>query len=119
MVRIIAGVPPRTHSRPLFNELGILPLEKLHEYHVGLLMYKFHNNMLPIVFDVMFTRNSDVHSHNTRQRNLMRVPLYTSELGQNSFKYQAVKIWNLIRQNMDIDIKISTFKLHLKRYLFV
>ena len=86
-------------------------------YHVGLLMYKFYNRMLPIVFDEMFTSNSDLYSYHTRQHDLLHVPLYRTQLGLNSFNYQAVTIWNFIFLNMGVDFKIGAFKRQLKRFL--
>ena len=79
-------------------------------------MYKYVNNMLPPVFN-MFTRNSDVHSYNTRQQHLLHIPKVRTELGKNSFNYQAVIFWNYICQNIDIDIRIGTFKRRLKHFL--
>ena len=73
--------------------------------------------MLPIVFDEMFTRNSDVHSYHTRQQDLMHVPHFRTQLGMNSFTYQAVTIWNFIFLNMGVNYKIGAFKQHLKRFL--
>ena len=116
IARIIAGVPPRTDCAPLFTRLGILTLDKLYKYHIGLFMYKYHNYMLPTVFN-MFTRNSVVHSYYTRQHNLMHVPYFRTELGKKSFNYQAVIVWNYIFQNMDANIGIGTFKYRLKHLL--
>ena len=80
-------------------------------YHVGLLMYKFYNRMLPIVFDEMFTSNSDLYSYHTRQHDLLHVPLYRTQLGLNSFNYQAVTIWNFIFLKDNSLLRPKTFQL--------
>ena len=67
VVRIIAGVSPRTHAEPLYADLNIMPLKKLYLYTVGLFMYKFSNDMLPEIFDDMFTHVNTIHDRNTRQ----------------------------------------------------
>ena len=68
VIRIIAGVNRREHSRPLFNDLRILTLNDLYAYNIGLLMYKYHHGWLPTVLD-LFIKNRDVHNYTTRQAN--------------------------------------------------
>ena len=38
VVRIIAGVPPRTHAESLYPDLNIMPLKKMYLYTAGLFM---------------------------------------------------------------------------------
>ena len=101
---------------PLFNELRILTVKNLYAYNIGLLMYEYHHGWLPKVLD-FFKKNSNVHSHYTRQNHFLHVPKYDTELGQMSFNYHAVKIWNDILKFLNVNIKIGTFKKHLKSYL--
>ena len=61
IIRIIAGVNRREHTKPLFNNLRILTLSDLFSYNIGLFMYKYHHGWLPSVLD-MFSKNSDVHN---------------------------------------------------------
>ena len=49
-VRIIAGVPRRTSSDPLYTEFDILKIKKLYMHAVGFCMYKYENHMLPELF---------------------------------------------------------------------
>ena len=81
MLRIIAGAHQRTHCAPLFSELGILSVTQLSKYKIGLFMHKYVNDMLPPVFN-MFTRNSDIYSHNTRHQNLLHMPKVRTEFGK-------------------------------------
>ena len=116
IVRIICGVNRLTHSDPLFKSLSVLSITKLYKYNIGLLMYKYHHGWLPQILD-LFERNSEVHCYNTRQFNQLHVPIYRTELGKRSFHFQAVKIWNDVYSSLSVDIKIGTFKKHLKHYL--
>ena len=54
------------HSNPLFKLLGIIIFPDLVKYHIGVFMYKYHNQLLPSVFDSFFTKVDQVHSYNTR-----------------------------------------------------
>ena len=85
-------------------------------YNIGLLMYKYYHNDLPHVFD-MFENNVNIHQYSTRQSGMLHVPRCRTELGKMSFRYQAVVIWNKIYSNIKVDVKIGTFKHHLKKYL--
>ena len=116
IIRIIAGVNRREHTKPLFNDLRVLTINDLFAYNIGLFMYKHHHGWLPSVLNT-FRKNSDIHDHNTRQAGYLEIPKFSSDLGKMSFKYQAVKIWNDIHKFLKVDIKIGTFKKHLKTYL--
>ena len=116
IIRIIAGVNRREHTKPLFNDLRVLTINDLFAYNIGLFMYKHHHGWLPSVLNT-FRKNSDIHDHNTRQAGYLEIPKFSSDLGKMSFKYQAVKIWNNIHKFLKVDIKIGTFKKHLKTYL--
>ena len=50
--------------------VNVLDIHQLYEYNVGLLVYKYHQDMLPLVMDI-FVRNSDVHDYSTRQAGLL------------------------------------------------
>ena len=67
VVRVIAGVPPRTNVDHFYLELDILPVRKIFVYTISILMYKCMNGMLPELFLDMFTSISDIHSYDTRQ----------------------------------------------------
>ena len=48
VIRIIAGVHPRTHTDPLFRKLNLLKCEDINKYLIGRLMFRTHNNEMPI-----------------------------------------------------------------------
>ena len=67
VLRVIAGVPPRTHTDNLFVQFDIFPVKKLYVYTIGIVMYKYDNGMLPELFCDMFTLVNHIHDHETRQ----------------------------------------------------
>ena len=118
VVRIISGVDRQTHTKPLFTSLGLLDINRLYSYNIGLMMYKFKHRNLPSIFDQYFVKNSDIHDYETRQSDFLHVPIFNTELGKRSFRFKAVSIWNEIYGNLSsVYIAISTFKMHLKKYL--
>ena len=105
-VRIIQGVNRRAHSEPLFSSLCVLSVRQVYVYNIGLVMYKYHHGLLPHISH-MFEKNSSIHQYNTRQSNLLHVPCCRTELGKRSFRYKAVTIWNVIFENISVDIEIG------------
>ena len=67
-IRILANADFRDHSLPLFRQLCILPLSKLHGYCLGKFMYRKHNNLAPvqIMGDTSIVHNHNVHDYNAR-----------------------------------------------------
>ena len=117
-VRIISGVPPRTHTPPLFSKLNIIEIEKLNKYLVGQLMFKYHKKKLPNIFDGFFVLNSNIHQYDTRHRNDLHYPRIKTELGKRSVRYWGVQVWNaIISTNISLEVTPGTFKKNLKKEL--
>ena len=76
IVRLIAGVPPREHTAPLFMKYGILQMSQIADYNIGIFMYKIYYKEVPAIFDSYFTLNCDIHDYNTRQRCCIHVDVY-------------------------------------------
>ena len=72
--------------------------------------------MLSQIF-YFFQKNSDIHDHDTRQSQLLHGPKPNTEFIKRSFRYQAVQLWNEFQCHIMVDIKLGTFKKHLKRYI--
>ena len=65
-VRVITFLSFDHDSNPLFKLLGIIIFPDLVKYHMGIFVYKYHNQLLPSVFNSFFTKVDQVHSYNTR-----------------------------------------------------
>ena len=44
IVRLIAGVPPKEHTAPLFMKYGILQMSQIADYNIGIIMYKINSS---------------------------------------------------------------------------
>lgn len=117
IVRIIMSKSSRTHSKPLFQGLKILPLNLIYKYNVLVFMFKFIKGMLPEICNKLFKRNSDIVSRVTRQRFNLHLPKCNSALYKNSIIMMGVKMWNDISSKLDHFCSIHSFKLKLKEFL--
>ena len=77
---------------------------------------KCSNNMLPNVISNLYIKNNEIHSHFTRNSNLLRIPK-----GTPNFTTISARVWNEIVTKiiMDQHVFISKFKTMLKSYLLV
>ena len=73
-------------------------------------MYKLSNDMLPSLFDDMFTTNADNHGYNTRFASNFQFPINKLEFGNKSIRHQGVKIWNSIPSNIKDAKNFHLFK---------
>ena len=80
-------------------------------------MYKYANYLLTPVMNDLYTVNSDIHEHNTRQKH----PLHTNKGSTNqfnrSFSNISARIWNVLQKTMDVNVSPSKFKHISKTYL--
>ena len=49
-----------------YNSLNIIKFPDLVPFHIAIFMYKFHNHLLPSVFQSFFIKVNEIHCHNTR-----------------------------------------------------
>ena len=75
-------------------------------------MFKYSQGLLPGVMDNLYIQNNEVHSHNTRSSDLLRIPK-----GTLNFTNISARLWNTLVLNIDVNVSIYTFKYKLKIFL--
>ena len=97
-------------------ESSITSAREIFFSRVGLVMLKCSNNMRPNVISNLYIKNNKIHSHFTRNSNLLRIPK-----GTPNFTTISARVWNEIVTKiiMDQHVSISKFKTMLKSYLLV
>ena len=103
------------HIRNIFQACKYLTTES---NRTLVFMYKYHNQLLPSVFNSFFTKVDQVHSYNTRHASKLSyyLPKVRTNYGKFNIRFQGPMIWNSI----DEDFKrssLSLFKLKLKEHL--
>ena len=106
-VRIILGVYLRSPPEPLFNTLKFLNCENIIKYLIGRLVYRVYHGDLRVLH-CLFTRNSDIHVHNTRQKCHYYMPLCRTNLGKCGLRYDGASVWNNIL-SVNIKLNVSEF----------
>ena len=118
-IRIMSNVPRRTHTAPLFHHLSILKFFDQIQCHNVLFLHKILNNKTPK--SVRETFAIMLHSHNTRNKNLIIAPLInTNFFGTYSIKHQCISAWNhfsniFANQNLEL-LPFSSVKKLITNY---
>ena len=105
------------HTAELFSSCKSLTFPKLYTYHIQLFMFKFHNGKLPSIFDTLFMRNHQFHSHLTRQANSLHVPVARTQLFQRTVRFEGVTLYNSFYNKFPIESSLTEYKHRLKMYL--
>ena len=117
-IRNITKSQYNVNTAPLFKKLNILKLQELYSVQLNLLMYKHKNNALPPKIQKMFTRNTDVYKHNTRQIQATHINHRRLKCVSDSFICAGPRSWlNLPTQIKECRTEQS-FKTNLKK-LFI
>ena len=72
--------PYLAHTDPFFKSLEILPMDKSFIDRIGITIFKVTYELIPKSIHQLFSKNKDIHSHNTRNKNLLRVSTCTKKL---------------------------------------
>ena len=102
-VRAVVGA--HYHDSAKFNlaNLQILQIDDLFKFEIAIFVFKWNRNSVPISFSNFFKKTSDVSKRITRQSSKssnLYIPRYRSNRLQRSIKYQGVKVWNSISENI-------------------
>ena len=84
------------------------------KYYLGILTFKCLNGLAPDYLSILFKDRSSVHDINTRNNEKLNIPAFSSAVGQRSFEYRAVSLWN----SLPADITVCD-NLNFKFYKFL
>ena len=120
-VRIISNADRYESTAPIFKQLNILNLSKLHIYFVQLFVYKYicedEKRKLPAIFEKFFTQNSSVHQHFTRQINQLHTMNPRCNITKNGVRCFGVKSFNYYLNRVRMNCEYNTYKSNLKYHL--
>ena len=117
--RVIEGYKS-TDQITVGNTFSWSSLESRRSYNICLLVHKCISNLAPpppppyLLNEFNFS--SDIHKYNTRNKDLLRLPLARTSKYQSSFRVNAVKICNLLPSEFRHEKKFFKFKKALKTH---
>lgn len=120
-VRLIAGARQFDHVTPLLQARHWLPIEQRIVFKLGVMMYKTVNGMAPsylqeyVISPASSRLSLRLRSADTGQ---LYVPRTRTVLGGRAFAVAGPRTWNSLPVIVRSAPSLSTFKKHLKTYLF-
>ena len=116
VVRILTNSEYLAHTKPLFKELQILDIHKLHDFHTLLHM---HRCLVQEKYPELKARVQSLqisHGHNTRT-SLLRLPLCKNYVSRKMLLFRCIKSWNVLPAPIKGQYSFSLFKSRCKAYL--
>ena len=79
--------------------------------------FKCIKGLAPPYLSEKFELRSEIHNVNTRNKNDLNIPLYTSASGQRTFYFRAVTLWNNLPNNIkDINVLSIVLKQNINAF---
>ncbi len=118
-MRIILGVPFRTHVNDMLRDLSFMDIRSRILYSTGCMMFKVLNNKAPQYLIDCFRAINNVHSICTRQSKAgnLYIPTCNTNYGKNTFRYKGCVLWNILSQDIRNAKSFMSFKKMFKNDL--
>jgi hypothetical protein len=88
-------------------QMKILNIFEIFSYQVSCFVFQHNNNLLPQPIASLFTVNSEMHHHNTRQKHNLHFAFNKLSF---SIRSQGPKIWNSIPYTLRNSLKTFNYK---------
>ena len=117
IIRSITNSKYNEHTEPLFKQLKLLNLTQLYNLNTAKFMYKVHTNNLPEPIVHLYQANSEIHDHNTRQRNNPHIRYRRTQLASKQINHKGPEIWQNIPNHLKLCKNIKHFTRSYKKTL--
>ena len=117
-IRFIYGLRKYDHISHFRKSSKILSMQNRRQLHSLTMMFRIKNGLAPSYLCERITRHSDVHNHNTRNRNNIIAPFARSNMRAMSFFIYISKSFNELSNEIKITgVTLNTLKKNCKKHL--
>ena len=116
--RILCGAKKFEHITPLLKGLHWLPIRQQLYFRFAVLVFKCMTRCAPEYLTSKLVRRSAVSTRNTRNNQLLDIPLFRTASGQRTFQYRATSLWNALQPALKLSPSVTVFKRLLRQKLF-
>ena len=113
VVRCIGRAKYNDHALPIFKSMHFLQLNDIYELHVLKYMHAYIQKDLPSPIIQLFTRNTEIHDHNTRQNVNPHVQIRHTSSAAKSIVHCGPMLWSKLPNNLKTTCSKKAF---IKRY---
>ena len=117
--RIITRTKKYDHIKPVLKQLHWLPVNQRINYKILLLTYKALNGQAPSYITELLEPYIPARNLRSSCRNLLKIPLVKLlSYAHRCFSFAAPTLWNSLPDFIRQSSSLSSFKTHIKTYLF-
>lgn len=115
ILKLLFNYPRLTSENIIYKDLNLLNIKNIIKSESCKTIYKMFNNMLHCPFDIR--TNSEIHSHQTRQRNNIHLNPTNTCSGTSKLSHAAVQQFNQLPDAIKNIGDWETFKKNLRKHL--
>ena len=112
--RIATNSDYRAHSYPLFKDLKMLTVFDM--FKVNQCEFLYNIDSYKSVFPDLFSKHTDIHNYNTRNKSKYIKPLTKTSYGQKRISFTATTEWNQVPFDIKQSKSAKELKNRLKKY---
>ena len=90
-IRCTFSLPYNEHTTQYFKVFGVLKLKDIYHLKLACIMFKTLNFGSYPFLSIRLQTNAAIHSHTTRNSNMLRLPFYIRTKSHQSLLYQGIK----------------------------
>ena len=114
-IRTVSNSHYRSHTAPLFVENNTLTVTDMYVLELGVFMYKFNINDLPVSFKDYFKKRSDTHCYQTRQIDDLSHTFNKKSFSDHCVRASGPTLWNSLPKSIKESRTTKQFRNHLKQ----
>ena len=117
--RIVANKRKHEHVTPILRLLNWLPVRDQLYFRDAVLAFKCMSGLAPVYLsDKLITRSTvSKRESETRNSQMLNIPLFRTATGQKTFYYRTVNIWNNLNNDIKVCIDVNSFRSKLRGVL--
>ncbi len=119
LIRILFDRSKDTHVSNLYNDLGTLPINLLHEYKLLCFVHKciHHKSLLPDIFSNYFQSSNMLYRYSCRRKFDLFIKSVNSHYGEKCILFKGSSLWNKLPESVKTIINVASFKNTVKHSL--
>lgn len=118
-IRFVFNLKRNDHVTPFYQELAILKLKVLRQYHILMVLHDVLHKHSPQYLYDRFAFISNNGAHNTRHgSNLLIMPAHRSSFYNKSFTVSAIRLWNSLPASIRSINLHARFGAEVKDFLY-
>ena len=107
------------HITPCLKELKWLPVASELYYHNAIMAFKCMTGCAPEYLSSQFTKREEITKRKTHNSQKLNIPLFKTAIGQRTFYYRTVTLWNSLNALLKLSRNAHIFKRSLRHSLLI